>query len=576
MAAIRDRVRSWLGLTEAVDLSQTYVDRRDEWLDPDGTQWLPIGMTGRPDQERTGFVSEADWANARGICRALARQSAYAIGAHQARVSYIAGTGHKYVAVAKKDREVADEKLGRLQTALDEWCYENDWYRRQQETVLRRDRDGEVFIRKFITDDKRPIVRFVEPDQVATPIGKNGQASKGLLMGIECDPNDVETVLAYWVDGERVDAADIQHRKGQVDCNVRRGIPLMWPVVTTLGAARKVNANMARGSAIQTSIAYLRRILGGTRTGGEAIRAEKATFTRSNAQTNKLEYLEEQKGGRIITTGDNMEYEFPFAGTRYDQYVQVVQSNLREVASMLQMPEFMLTADASNANYSSTMIAEGPCVKNFERLQKDQECDDLKILWWVLGVILGEDYDTTDIEIQVTMPSLTTRDKLKDAQEAQLWLQSGILSPQTATAQAGLDYAQEQENIEQHRGAVEGANGVEPVDYEGGDTTATTTDAVVGGDVQATALNGAQVSAMIDIAVQTATAALPKETAKALIAAAFPLVTPEKINSIIDPIEAKEPEPEQPIAGLAMAAPKGKPGEKVPPEKPEPPAKEVE
>ena len=33
------------------------------------------------------------------------------------------------------------------------------------------------------------------------------------------------------------------------------------------------------------------------------------------------------------------------------------------------MPEFMFTSDASNANYSSTLVAEGPAVKMFERLQ---------------------------------------------------------------------------------------------------------------------------------------------------------------------------------------------------------------
>ena len=35
------------------------------------------------------------------------------------------------------------------------------------------------------------------------------------------------------------------------------------------------------------------------------------------------------------------------------------------------MPEYMLSGDASNANFSSTMVAEGPAVKTFEEMQAD-------------------------------------------------------------------------------------------------------------------------------------------------------------------------------------------------------------
>ena len=42
----------------------------------------------------------------------------------------------------------------------------------------------------------------------------------------------------------------------------------------------------------------------------------------------------------------------------------VLQAELRAIASRLVMPEFMLTSDASNANYASTMVAEGPAVQD--------------------------------------------------------------------------------------------------------------------------------------------------------------------------------------------------------------------
>jgi hypothetical protein len=44
-------------------------------------------------------------------------------------------------------------------------------------------------------------------------------------------------------------------------------------------------------------------------------------------------------------------------------FVAVLHAELRAIASRLVMPEFMLTSDASNGNYASTMVAEGPAMR---------------------------------------------------------------------------------------------------------------------------------------------------------------------------------------------------------------------
>ena len=112
-----------------------------------------------------------------------------------------------------------------------------------------------------------------------------------------------------------------------------------------------------------------------------------------------------------------------------------MQAELRAIASRLVMPEFMLTSDASNANYASTMVAEGPAVKMFERLQAEQIADDLEVMWRVVanavraGRLPAE--ALTAIEIQVGPPTLAVRDPLEEAQVAQIEFAHGILSPQT-------------------------------------------------------------------------------------------------------------------------------------------------
>ncbi len=72
----------------------------------------------------------------------------------------------------------------------------------------------------------------------------------------------------------------------------------------------------------------------------------------------------------------------------------VLQAELRAIASRLVMPEFMLTSDASNANYASTMVAEGPAMRMFARLQADLVRadlvnDDLDVMWRVVRAARG-------------------------------------------------------------------------------------------------------------------------------------------------------------------------------------------
>ena len=57
-----------------------------------------------------------------------------------------------------------------------------------------------------------------------------------------------------------------------------------------------------------------------------------------------------------------------------------------------------------------------------------------------------------------------------------------------------------------------------------------------GVDVASLALNGAQVTSLVDVITQVGTGAMPKETAVAVIKAAFPTLTDALIANIIDPI----------------------------------------
>ena len=128
------------------------------------------------------------------------------------------------------------------------------------------------------------------------------------------------------------------------------------------------------------------------------------------------------------------------------------------------MPEFMLTSDASNANYSSTMIAEGPAMRMFARLQAEQTADDLEVMWRVVRAAVTAPAGLppealTAIDIQATPPTLAVRDHLAEAKRYEIEFNNGILSPQTWSQRTGLDYDQEQANCAAHgsRGMDDGS-----------------------------------------------------------------------------------------------------------------------
>jgi capsid protein len=214
-------------LIEAFDaLWDDVVDPREAYADSDGW-WRPVGTTNGAARQSASPVSEQSLANLRAQCRTLAATNEFAINGHENRISYIVGPGHIYRAAVCKG--ITPVGMGdsldlamQVQKLLDEFSSENRWHQRQQEIVRRIDRDGEAFLRFFTDRDGLTRVRFIEPDQVVTPTTLAGDASASF--GIQTEPDDVESVLGYYIDGDFVEARDIQHRRANVDFNVKRGL----------------------------------------------------------------------------------------------------------------------------------------------------------------------------------------------------------------------------------------------------------------------------------------------------------------------------------------------------------------
>lgn len=430
-------------LCETLDLLwDRLVDPLDAVTDADGVPWPMLGAGYGPTEIAPPQLDEI-----RRCCRQLAMTNEFAINGHENRINYIVGLGHRYRVVARvpsadnnPDRPTDTVLIAAVQEVIDRFLTVNRWSQRQQEIIRRKDRDGECFIRLFTGADSTVRVRFVEPEQVATPDSLAGRPN--ISHGIVTERQDVETVEGYYIDGRLVPADRIQHRKQGVDGNVRRGIPLFYPVIKNLRRAERLLRNMSVLTEIQSSIAIIRKHRGASRSDIEQFVSDGADATATDATTGQQYFARRYAPGTILDAAEGTDYQFPAAAVNASQYVTILQAELRAVAARLVMPEFMLSSNASNANYASTMVAEGPAVKMFERLQDQLRREDLELLARVIDASIEADQLPADthhrVRIDVTLPNLSTRDRLREAQADQILVRNGAMTPEIMAARHGI------------------------------------------------------------------------------------------------------------------------------------------
>jgi hypothetical protein len=152
---------------------------------------------------------------------------------------------------------------------------------------------------------------------------------------------------------------------------------------------------------------------------------------------------EKIRPGTILTTSTGTELEFLQPNTNISDAVSLGRLILLCIAAGEGLPEFMLTSDASNANFASTMVAEAPAVKLFQAEQQlfTAEFDDL---WrWVMSEavrlgLLPSDFFRL-VRSHWTAPDLVSRDRPKERLADVALVRQGILSPQEVARRDGVD-----------------------------------------------------------------------------------------------------------------------------------------
>ncbi len=410
--------------------------------DPDESSWRSISSMAESGKEPTSESLD----EIRKKSRDLAIDNPHMRGILRNFVKYIIGKGMDFRPMTQSKQQQTNAK-----EAWKVFCKANKWGRREREVVKRGFRDGEIFIRFFSTSDMLD-VRFVDPELIADPDNQ-------IKYGIKTDPNDVETAISYCVkdsinsrNSTTVDASEIVHVKMDVDLNVMRGIPYLYSLHNRLRQYDTWLHDRIVLNKIRASIALLRQHSGSSPSDIHAFAESKKTDQIRDPKTSRTIRRQRIRGGTILDAPKGVDYKFLTPNVDARDVAQDGRSILLSIAAGSGQAEYMVTADASNSNYASTMVSEAPPVKDFEDwqlffIEVFEEVWERAMTWFAThrtGIRITKKAIKDGVHIEP--PRLVSRDRLDEIKGNDILLNQRVMSPQTAAQREGLDFEQESEN----------------------------------------------------------------------------------------------------------------------------------
>jgi len=129
---------------------------------------------------------------------------------------------------------------------------------------------------------------------------------------------------------------------------------------------------------------------------------------------------------------------------------------LLSIAAGAGLPEFMLTSDASNANFASTMVAEGPAVKMFQSEQKFFATQFERLWQWVMTEAINRGNLPSDfferVRVEWSFPELINRDRPREREADARLVEQKILSRAEVVRREKIDPAIMRREIEEEGG----------------------------------------------------------------------------------------------------------------------------
>jgi hypothetical protein len=462
--------RAWRGESLGPDDPGYLVNPLDLWDGQKGIEHSLYSMIAawrrrQPGTPQPPSTTLSD-ANVRDLARLLERYNPFAQGILTALRGYTLADQGMVVELAAREGVTLDEDdplLAGAQDYLDEYMDRDDWWSRERELYVRCHRDGEGIVRYFAGDDGVRL-RFVEPEWVVNPDG-----SAEWSEGVRTDPQDAETVEALWVqtgatpgDGEEVPADEVYLIRCNVDKCLKRGLSDFASIAPLVMKALDCLTSMIGAESVRQGIVMITQHEASAPADLDAFIAQQTDYSdRSRVyggQGGPERAVPTQAVGsvrEVHLTGQQKLAALPSAGVVADA-VNAINTALLSAGARYHMPLWVISGDASRNN-AMDLQAEGPFGKFIADEQVWYGRHVRNVLWRVLeiGVDRGElpARALEVLELSVTPQRPTEqRDPTKETDRNATLHENQLLGKPTWAAREGLDFDQEQADLEKYGG----------------------------------------------------------------------------------------------------------------------------
>lgn len=422
------------------------------------------------------FQNEFDLAAIRGVARFLS-ESAYGQGILGSRRNYVVHTGFDYAATAKRGANAPEKLVVEVQRIIDEFLsanrWELDW---EHELFDATETDGEVIV-ALETDGDQVRARRAEPSWLTQPADTthlerriNATGHLDWKYGIATEPTDATKIHGYFIQWNGDPTAwnfyapsRMLHLKSNTPRHVKRGLSSFYPVDGQLTGATELLRRMTSGAGIQASIALIVEAAAGS--GSMGIGDSSPIGRLANAGGSALrsggaygrERYSDWGEGTVIDTKNKKFQAGPMAGTQAANYIQVLQAGLRAAGTRWNMPEYMVSGDASNNNYASILESGSPFVRGVESDQEKRVKAFERLLWSVIRIALENGrlnlrkYGMTWLDLRavinviVSGTSPAVRDRVTDFAVDTVLNDKGMVSDESLATKYDWDWEEEKE-----------------------------------------------------------------------------------------------------------------------------------
>ncbi len=307
-------------------------------------------------------------------------------------------------------------------------------------------------------------VRTAEPEQLTEPPVECLEHGESAEFGVITPREDAQQSLGYWVqhgdtrdDGERLPPDRVTHLKRNARRSMKRGITdFCFDALDAMYLAGRLRTNLAEGAAQQAGIVGVRQHESGSRDDIQKAWADDPADYEQRSIGGKTTPVRRYRGGEWEDVPKGTMY-IPGPGAQNaPAHVQVLQACLRSVGVKWNAPEWLVSGDASNNNFASSLVAESPFVKTVLRQQRRYREAFRAPAWYALehwcrvcgltvgGRTLGWEDVRRLVELVVEAPSPEARDRTAEAQRAAIEIPLGVESRQGYCQRQGRDYEQVQ------------------------------------------------------------------------------------------------------------------------------------